>query len=147
MEGVEDSSGYQSCLNILLLALICITCPFSLPLLAACWCCQNACLMGESCLGEGMGEAAETALIWPSHDLLTMPDALFYHLMHILYHYYYYSRLYWMVGIYYTLGVWKRSTITKPSGVHLLLVLLNDKGSIAYCCLQLVVYTEQDGAK
>ena len=55
--------SYQSCMNFLLVLLICATCPISLPILAACWCCQNFCLMGEMCMGEAMGEGAETALI------------------------------------------------------------------------------------
>lgn len=54
---------YQSCLNFLLFLLICVTCPISLPLMAAFWCCQNFCMMGEMCFGGGMGEGTETALI------------------------------------------------------------------------------------
>lgn len=46
----------QSCLHILLLALICITCPISLPLLAL-WCCFQNCT-AETCLGmDGMDAA------------------------------------------------------------------------------------------
>ena len=61
--GEEPFFACQSCLNVLLLLLICVTCPISLPLLLACWCCQNFCMMGDGCLGEGMGEGTETALI------------------------------------------------------------------------------------
>ena len=62
--GEEQSFwGCQSCFNFLIILLICVTCPISLPLLAACWCCQNCVMMGEMCLGDGMGEGTETALI------------------------------------------------------------------------------------
>lgn len=63
VEEEQASTGWQSCLNFLIILLICATCPLSLPLLAACWCCQNFAMMGQMCLGDGMGEGTETALI------------------------------------------------------------------------------------
>ena len=68
MEGMEGLSGEeglwcQDLCNCCLWVLICLTCPISLPLLAAWWCCQAVCpTMGfDDCCAnngdEGMGFA------------------------------------------------------------------------------------------
>lgn len=64
MEGLSGEEGLwcQDLCNCCLWVLICLTCPISLPLMAAWWCCQAACPTGfDDCCAnhgdEGMGFA------------------------------------------------------------------------------------------
>ena len=61
MDGFEatDASVCGPVCHCLMWVLICLTCPISLPLMAAWWCCQEICPVGPDAL-FGLGEGEES---------------------------------------------------------------------------------------
>ena len=61
MDGFEatDASVCGPVCYCLMWVLICLTCPISLPLMAAWWCCQEICPVGPDAL-FGLGEGEES---------------------------------------------------------------------------------------
>ena len=57
-EGNDPSTMCGTVCHCLMWALVCITCPISLPLLGLCWCCQEVCPIGPDAF-FGLGDHDE----------------------------------------------------------------------------------------
>ena len=61
--GLVEQPQTTDCFEVLcrwvMILLVCLTCPISIPLMALCWCCQYFCPLGpEACLDQEMSGLA-----------------------------------------------------------------------------------------